>query len=87
MSRKGRCHDLIILRDRKLVERWHYWTEIKRRRFDDVIQILREEEFFVGEQTIMQALKKQSAYLDELNNKNKNINNKQLTLFENEKTA
>ena len=84
MSRKGRCHDLIILRDRKLVERWHYWTEIKRRRFDDVIKILREEEFFVGEQTIMQALKKQGAYLDELNKKNKNI--KQLTLFENDKT-
>ncbi len=80
-KRKGRDHELIELRDKKLAERWHYWTEVKRRRFDDVIEILSREEFFVGEQTILQVVRRKQEYLDQLNNKCKN----QLDLFENEK--
>ncbi len=83
MSRKGRNHKYLELRDRKMAERWHYWTEVKRRRFDDVIKILSEEEFFVGEQTIVQVIKRQSIYLDDLNNKKKTT---QLNLFENDKS-
>ena len=81
-KRKGRDHELIELRDKKLAERWHFWTEVKRRRFDDVIRILSREEFFVGEQTIMAVINRKKEYLDQLNNKCKT---NQLNLFENEK--
>ncbi len=84
-GRKGRDHELIVLRDKKLAERWVFWTEVKRRRFDDVLNILSREEFFVGEQTILQVIKRQSDYIDTLTNKNKS--NNQLNLFENEKTS
>ena len=80
---KGRSKDLIARRDAKLAERWHYWTEVKRRRIDDVMQILSTEEFFLSQQRIMVIIKEQSELLDKLNNKTQPI--KQLNLFENEK--
>ena len=53
-------------RNRVLVARYFYWTELRRRRFDDVMRILAESEFFVEERTIMNAINAHSAYLDEL---------------------
>lgn len=46
-------HPLIKARNRKLIERYLYWTEIERRRTDDVFRILEWEEFFIGQQSIL----------------------------------
>lgn len=55
---KGRDKDLISARDRKLFERYYYWTEVKRLRFDDALQKLSSEEFFISEGRIMQIIRK-----------------------------
>ena len=44
--------DRLDKRNRTLVARYYYWTEIKRRRFDDVVKILSDYEFFVEDRTI-----------------------------------
>lgn len=61
---RGRSAELIGLRNKKLVERYYYWSEIKRRRFDDVIYILSTQEFFVHERTITEVLRKGNDYLN-----------------------
>lgn len=43
-------------RNRTLVARYYYWTEIRRRRFDDVMRILSDYEFFVEDRTISNTL-------------------------------
>ena len=43
VMRKGRDRTLINERDRKLFERYYYWTEVRRLRFDDTIQKLLPE--------------------------------------------
>lgn len=53
-------------RNRLLIARYYYWSEIRRLRFDDVIKILSLREFFVEDRTICNALLDLSAYLDEL---------------------
>ena len=50
MTKKGRSQELIAKRDAMLCRRYHYWTEIARRRFDDTLKILSEEEFFLSEE-------------------------------------
>ena len=45
---RGRNKDLILERDRKLFERFYYWSEVKRLRFDDTIAKLSNEEFFLA---------------------------------------
>ena len=50
---KGRNKRLISLRDETLIRRYYYWTEIERRRFDDALKILSEQEFFISEARIM----------------------------------
>jgi hypothetical protein len=54
---KGRSKELIKRRNEALLRRYEYWTEVKRRRFDDVLRILSEDEFFVSEATILNILK------------------------------
>lgn len=61
-SRRMRVND----RNRTLIARYYYWTEIRRRRFDDVMYILSKQEFFVEDRTISNALLDFSDYLDEL---------------------
>lgn len=56
-------------RNRVMIARYYYWTEIRRMRFDDVMRILSEKEFFVEDRTISNALLDLSTYLDELYNK------------------
>ena len=58
---RGRNKNLIMRRDRKLLERWTYWTETRRLRFDDALNILSEEEFFLSEGRIMGILRKYPA--------------------------
>lgn len=55
---KGRNKKLVSLRDEKLIRRYYYWTEVQRRRFDDALRILSEEEFFISEARIMAIIRK-----------------------------
>ena len=48
--------DRIAKRNRVLTARYYYWTELERRRFDDVLKILADNEFFVEDRTISNAL-------------------------------
>ena len=66
MKKKGRCHNLIQARDKKLIERFYYWSEIKRKRFDDVLEVLSKEEFFISTQRIQRILYAENAYLHNL---------------------
>lgn len=58
--------DHINARNRVLTARYYYWTELQRRRFDDVLRILADREFFVEERTITNALLAQDEFLREL---------------------
>lgn len=60
MGKKGRNRHLIEMRNRKIVERYYYWTEVRRLRFDDAVKQLSENEFFLSEFVIWQILKKVS---------------------------
>ena len=55
---KGRDKELVSARDRKLYERYYYWTEVQRLRFDDALHVLSTEEFFISESRIMQIIRK-----------------------------
>ena len=52
---KGRNKNLIKKRNEALIRR--YWTEVRRRRFDDVLKILSEEEFFLSEERILSIIR------------------------------
>lgn len=54
----GRSKELMESRDQKMFERYYYWTEIRRLRFDDTITKLSEEEFFVSESRVMQIIRR-----------------------------
>ena len=45
-------------RDRKLFERFYYWSEVKRLRFDDTIAKLSIEEFFLAEATTLRIVRR-----------------------------
>ena len=49
------------LRDKKVFERYLYWTEKERMRFDDVLRRLSEKEFFLTEDYIIAIIKKEKA--------------------------
>ena len=83
-TNKGRNAELILKRNQKLIRRYHYWSNIKRRRIDDVLQILSEEEFFISEQRIMVLLRQNQGLLDDI--MKKEINKNQLNLFTDEKS-
>ncbi len=55
---KGRDKALIAARDQRVFERYYYWTEVKRLRFDDAVKKLSEEEFFLSESRILQVVRK-----------------------------
>lgn len=48
---------LLEKRDQKVLDRYLYWTEERRVRFDDAIKILAEDEFFLSEFTIMDIIR------------------------------
>lgn len=54
MARNG---ELISLRDRKIIERWYYWTEIRRVRLDDALSILSEKEFFTSQFVLLKIIR------------------------------
>ena len=49
---KGRSEELIRKRDEALIERFIYWTETARLRYDDTIKVLSENEFFISESRV-----------------------------------
>ena len=55
---RGRSKELISQRDQKMFERYYYWTEVRRLRFDDTIKKLSEEEFFVSESRVLQIIRR-----------------------------
>ena len=61
--------DRIATRNRVMVARYYYWTELRRRRFDDVMHILSLEEFFVEDRTICNVLSREGDYLSSLYNR------------------
>ncbi|WP_288767893.1 transposase [uncultured Prevotella sp.] len=56
--KRGRNKSLVAARDQRMFERYYYWTEIRRLRFDDAIRKLSEEEFFVSESRVMQVVRR-----------------------------
>ena len=44
-------------RDQKIFDRYIYWTEVRRVRFDDTIKILSEQEFFLTEYVILSVVR------------------------------
>ncbi len=54
---KGRSKQKIAARDKKLFERYYYWSEVCRLRFDDTIAKLANEEFFLSEARVLQIVR------------------------------
>ena len=53
-------------RNRIMIARLYYWHELMRIRFDDVLTILSENEFFIEERTISNAWKEQAEFYEAL---------------------
>lgn len=47
-----RNHECLKERNRRVIERVNYWSEVKRIRFDDVLQMVGDE-FFIRPRTVM----------------------------------
>lgn len=54
---KGRDKNLVNSRNKRIYERYYFWTEVKRLRFDDALRRLSTEEFFLSESRIMQIIR------------------------------
>lgn len=63
---KGRSKVLIAKRDKALLKRYYFWTEIRRMRFDDALKILSEEEFFISEERIMAIIRENCNELENM---------------------
>ncbi len=48
------------------MQRYHYWTEVERLRFDDALRILSEDEFFISEALIMRIIRENCDKLDDI---------------------
>ena len=70
-------------RNQKILDRYYYWTEVQRLRFDDALKQLAENEFFLSEQRIWKILKTASKGKNIFVKKVKvpTITKEQLTLF------
>lgn len=90
MGKKGRNKRLIERRNQKIVQRYYFWTEVKRLRFDDAVKELAENEFFLSEFMIWQILKKTAAsntpevYVAPKKYKMPHIEEQMLSLFPND---
>jgi hypothetical protein len=63
---RGRDKKLLQLRNDSLLQRYLYWTEVKRIRFDDALRILSECEFFISEHRILSIIHSHHSELDDL---------------------
>ena len=55
--KKGRDKELIKKRNAALLKRYVYWAEVQRLRFDDILTILSEQEFFISEERILRIIR------------------------------
>lgn len=80
---KGRDIELIKLRNAALVRRYYYWTEVQRKRFDDVLHILSRQEFFISEERILKIIRSSDIkkYVDTPSCNHPRLAHKQLSLF------
>ena len=79
---KGRSEELIRKRDETLIDRFIYWTETARLRYDDTIKVLSENEFFISESRVLQILRKNADKLNFNNSpKKKTIRYKVIPFF------
>lgn len=86
---KGRDAELIKKRDEALCRRYVYWTEVQRLRFDDVLIILSEQEFFISQERILNIIRRAKKLPDHKDialpkNKQPRLTYKQLALFSND---
>ena len=58
--------DRLRKRNRAIVARYYYWTELLRRRWDDVERILANNEFFLDARTIASILVDNQGYFNQL---------------------
>lgn len=56
--KRGRSAELIVLRDKKLAERFTYWYFHRKLRLDIVLEILEKQEFFISKQRIWAIVQK-----------------------------
>jgi hypothetical protein len=54
---KGRNPHLVSKRNDRIIIRYYFWREVERRRTDDVIGILSNDEFFLHEHTIRRIIR------------------------------
>lgn len=59
-----KSQELTARRNERIYERYLYWTEQQRLRFDYTIQTLSEREFFLSEGYIIEIIKKEMARLE-----------------------
>lgn len=84
MARDSR---LIEKRNEKLLQRYYWWTEVQRLRFDDTLRVLSEEEFFISEQSVMRIIQANLHRIGEVVGrpekkvKKPRLNNRQLMLL------
>lgn len=78
---------MVSLRNETLIRRYYYWTEVQRRRFDDVLTILSEKEFFISEARVMAIIRDNCDRVPDIDVKPvpkvklPRVNARQLTLF------
>lgn len=53
----ARAKELIEKRNKKMLERWYFWNEVRRLRADDALKVLSEEEFFISEFRVWQIIR------------------------------
>lgn len=83
--KKGRRTDLRLLRDKRMVEKFHELYDIKRMRIEDVLSDLEQKYFFIDKTHIYNLIFRNNInnlYYDSLLKKQANKN--QLKLFPNE---
>jgi hypothetical protein len=54
----SRNSQLLEARDQRILDRYIYWTEERRVRFDDAIAILAGDEFFLSETSVMDIIRR-----------------------------
>lgn len=66
MGKPGKSQELLTLRNKKLIRRYYELTEVQRMRFDDALELLSREEFFISPKSILQIIRSHASELTDL---------------------